>query len=119
MRVLNTEADTVIPDVEPKTGVVEKMVGLRLQREGRALFSFSRPTRSAIDMFLVPQPLDIAFLDEDLTVMEIHGAHPVTANPATWRTYRPEEPYRYALEVEAGLLPSRGFDTGHELRLLG
>ncbi|MFB6294610.1 MAG: DUF192 domain-containing protein [Candidatus Nanohaloarchaea archaeon] len=118
MRVLNRNADTVIPDVEPKTGVVEKMLGLRFRRSGRALFSFARPTRSPIDMFLVPRPLDIAFLDENLEVMEIHGAHPVTANPATWRVYRPEEPYRYALEVEAGLLPSRGFDIGHDLHLL-
>lgn len=118
MRVLNPDADTVIPDVDPKTGQMEKFVGLRLQQDGRALFSFSRPTRAPIDMLLVPRPLDIAFLDSEMRVMEIHGAHPVTADPATWRLYRPEHPYRYALEVEAGLLPSLGFDTGHQLRLL-
>ncbi|MDY6768896.1 MAG: DUF192 domain-containing protein [Candidatus Nanohaloarchaea archaeon] len=118
MRVLNPAADAVVPDVRPKTGVLDKFIGLRMQGEGRALFSFSRPTRSPVDMLLVPRPLDIAFLDEEFRVMEIHGAHPVTTDPATWRLYRPDRPYRYALEVEAGLLPSLGFAEGHRLRLL-
>ncbi|MDY6768619.1 MAG: DUF192 domain-containing protein [Candidatus Nanohaloarchaea archaeon] len=118
MRILNRETGTVISDVEHKTGPLQKFLGLRFRSDGRALFSFDRPTRAPIDMVFVPQPLDIAFLDDEMNVMEIHGAHPVTFNPDTWRSYRPDEPYTYALEVEAGLLPYLGFDTGHRLKKL-
>lgn len=119
MRVLNQDNGKVIAEVEHMRNPLQKFLGLRFRKEGRALFSFSRPTRAPVDMFLVPRPLDIAFLDEDMEVMEIHGAHPVNLNPDTWRYYRPDEPYSYALEVEAGLLPYMDFDEGHRLELLG
>lgn len=115
MRVLNTDADAVIPHVEHKTGVIEKAMGLRFRTDGRAFFSFARPTRAAIDMLFVRTPLDIAFLDEDMQVMEIHGAFPVSLHPVTWRLYRPQDPYQYVLEVEQGLLQEKGFAEGDVL----
>lgn len=115
MRVQNTETGTVIPGIERKDGMLEKVIGLRFRREGRALFTFSRPTTAAIDMVFVPVPLDIAFLDGYMEIMEIHGAFPVTLHPATWRLYRPQEPYRYVLEVEKGLLAENGFDEGDRI----
>lgn len=115
MRIVNEAAGTVIPDVEPMTTPLRRVLGLRFRQDSRAFFSFRRPTRAPIDMLLVPSPLDIAFLDADMNVLEIHGAHPVTLNPDTWRLYRPDEPYRYVLEAEAGLLHHLGFAAGDRL----
>lgn len=115
MRVLNTTNGTVIPDIEHRESIVEKWMGLRFQADGRAFFSFSRPTRGAIDMLFVRTPLDIAFLDAEMRIMEIHGAFPVTLHPVTWRLYRPQDSYRYVLEVEKGLLREKGFAEGHVL----
>ncbi|MCJ7479156.1 MAG: DUF192 domain-containing protein [Candidatus Nanohaloarchaeota archaeon QJJ-7] len=117
MRVFNRDTGSVIPEVRRMESQFQKFLGLRF-REGRALFSFDRPTRAPLDMVFVPQPLDIAFLDEDMEVMEVHGAHPVTINPETWKFYSSEEPYSHVLEVEAGLLPHLGFDIGHSLELM-
>lgn len=118
MRVVNRDADTVIANVERKDSMVQKFMGLRFRTEGRAFFSFRRPTRAAIDMAFVRCSLDIAFLNEDMEILEIHGAFPLTLEPATWRVYRPSEPYKYALEVEKELLQEKGFEEGHTLDVL-
>lgn len=118
MRIRNEATGTVIPDVEHKESLLEKGMGLRFREPGRAFFSFDQPTRQPFDMLFVRGPLDIAFLDDDMEIMEIHGAFPVTLHPLTWRTYRPNDPYRYVLEVEQGLLPAHGFEAGHTLDVL-
>lgn len=118
MRVLNRDTGAVIPDVTHKSSVLEKAMGLRFRKTGRAFFTFDRPTRAAIDMALVRGPLDIAFLDDDMEIMEIHGAFPLTHHPATWKLYRPDEPYRYVLEVEKELLQEMEFEEGHRLKVI-
>jgi len=118
MRIRNEETGAMIPEVERRDGVLGKMLGLRFRRDGRVLFTFSRPTSAAIDMVFVPVPLDIAFLDADMEIMEIHGALPVTLHPVTWRLYRPDTPYRYVLEVEKGLLERNGFEEGHKVDVI-
>ncbi len=118
MRILNRETDTVIPNVEHMTSTFQKFMGLRFRREGRAFFSFPRQTRAALDMLFVRTPLDIAFINADMEVMEIHGAFPLTLHPTTWRLYRPQKPYRYALEVEQGLLQEQDYTEGDTLTVL-
>lgn len=118
MRVADRDADTVIPDVDRKDGILQKILGLRLKDHGRALFTFRQPTKAGIDMFLVPRPLEIAFIDEDMQIAEIHGAHPVTLDPDTWRTYRPEKPAKYVLEVEKGMLAEKGVEQGNRVAFL-
>ncbi len=118
MRVLNRDTGSVIPEVEHKSSPLQKFMGLRFRKAGRAFFSFNRPTRAAIDMALVRGPLDIAFINEDMEIMEIHGAFPLTHHPATWRLYRPENPYRYVLEVEKELLQEREFKEGHQVKIV-
>ncbi len=117
MRVVDRETGNVISEIEHQAGWLQKLLGLRFRR-GRALLSFDRPTRAPVDMFLVPAPLDLAFLDADMNVLEVHGAHPVTLNPDTWRSYRPDTPYQHVLEVEAGLLPHLGVEPGHRLAVV-
>lgn len=117
MRVLNKDTGAVVPGVEHKESLFEKMMGLRFRREGRAFFSFDQPTREPFDMAFVLGPLDIAFLNEDMEVMEVHGALPLSPNPVSWRLYRPDEPYQYVLETEHRLMPYLGFEEGHELEL--
>ncbi|MFB6076677.1 MAG: DUF192 domain-containing protein [Candidatus Nanohaloarchaea archaeon] len=118
MRVLNRDTGTVIPDVEVKESVWEKFVGLRFRSEGRAFFRFDRDVYAPFDMMFVRTPLDIAFLDDEMQVMEIHGAYPLTPDPYTWRLYRPDDPYRYVLETEQGMLVDHGYEPGHELAVL-
>lgn len=118
MRVVNRDAEAVIPNVKPMTNVFQKFMGLRFKKEGRAFFSFHWPTRAALDMVFVRYPLDIAFIDEDMTILEIHGAFPLTLHPVTWRLYRPQEKYKHALEVEKGLLHEKGFKEGHTIEAI-
>ncbi len=113
MRIVNRETGGVIPDVARMDTPLKRFMGLRFREPGRAFFTLPRPARVRIDMLFVRGPIDIAFLDAEKTVQEIHGAHPVTTRPATWRTYRPNEPVSYVLEVERGLLAEHGFAPGH------
>lgn len=116
MRIVNEDTDDVIPRVRRCDTFLSRCMGLRFRTPGRAYLAFSRDTRAAIDMLFVRGPIDIAFLDRDHEIIEIHGAPPVTMDPHTWRMYRPDEPYRAALEVEKGLLKERGWAAGHTLR---
>lgn len=118
MRILNQDTGTIIPAVEHKETLLEKGIGLRFRESGRAFFSFDAPTRQPFDMLFVRGPLDIAFLDKEMRIMEIHGAFPVTLHPITWRTYRPNEPYQYVLETEQEMLLEQGFEEGHTLDVL-
>lgn len=118
MRIVNKDTGTIIPNVQHHESLLGKMWGLRFRQEGRAWFSFSRPVREPFDMLFVRGPLDMAFVNEEMEIMEIHGAFPVTLHPVTWRTYRPEQPYKHVLEVEKELLIDLGFEEGHTLTVL-
>lgn len=117
MRVVNEATDAVIPDVRHMDTALKRFLGLRFRAPGRAFFSFPRDTTARFDMLFVRGPIDVAFCDSDMVVRELHGAHPVTLAPETWRTYAPDEPYRYVLETEKGLLTDRGFAPGQQLRV--
>lgn len=105
----------IIDDVRVKQSILQKVVGLRFVASGRAWFPFKRETQAAIDMVGMRFPLDIAFLAADGTVQEIVEAEPFSLNPATWRTYQPEEPFNSVLEVEQGLLDRLDIQKGCRL----
>lgn len=117
MRVHNLDRDIVIPHVDHKSSPLQKAVGLRFSQDGRAFFPFNRPVREPIDMLFVPRPLDLAFLDAEMRVIEVQRADPVSLHPATWQFYRPDEPYHALLEVEAGLFAEKGMRVGDRFTL--
>ncbi len=59
-------------------------------------------------------PLSIAFISENGTIMEIQQMEPETTD-----THKPEEPYRYALEVNQGFFEENGIDAGDEVSIPG
>ncbi|MEF8874046.1 MAG: DUF192 domain-containing protein [Candidatus Thermoplasmatota archaeon] len=57
-------------------------------------------------------PLSIAFISENGTIMEIQQMEPETTE-----THRPEEPYRYALEVNQGFFQENQVNVGDEVSI--
>lgn len=72
--------------------------GLSLQKKGKMLFKFRKPTKAAIDMALLSKKLHLYFIDEQKKVIHTEKAHPWTWNPKTWKIYRPNQKYKYLLE---------------------
>jgi uncharacterized membrane protein (UPF0127 family) len=71
------------------------------------LFVFARRGLHAFWMQGVRLPLDIAWIDERWTVVDVAvEAPPCTAAPCP--IYAPSAPARYVLEVRAGVLAARG-----------
>jgi hypothetical protein len=64
-------------------------------------------------------PLDIAYIGEDLTVLDIRrmSVEPDPSNPQV--TYPSRFPAQYALEVAAGELEKAGVEPGDKVELLG
>ena len=58
-------------------------------------------------------PLSIAFVADDGRVVSVHEMVPCQADPC--RVYRPEGPYRYAVELPAGAFPDAGIGPGDEV----
>lgn len=63
------------------------------------LMGFSKECRPGIWMLFMRFPINIAFLDNDMNVLEIReNLKPVSLNPKTWRIYYPEKRCRYVVE---------------------
>ncbi len=52
------------------------------------------------------RPLDLIFLDNDFTVLELKRAVPLTINPKTWKVYKSERA-KYCLEIKTGLVKAK------------
>lgn len=85
-------------NVELADTFLSKFFGFRFRSEGKMMFYFSDDVRAQIDMLFVSNPLYLYFIDSDKTVIEVQKAEPWRWNPATWKFYRPDRPYRYLLE---------------------
>ena len=85
-------------EVELADSLLKKSWGLSRRSEGKMLFVFSRPLRPAIDMMLVPESLNMYFLDSERRVVEVVEAEPWTLDPRTWMIYRPKSDSKYLLE---------------------
>ena len=77
-------------EAELADSFLKKFVGMRFRRDGKMLFSFVE-RKPFIDMFFVPENLQLIFIDGDKKVSEVIDAKP-------WRIYRPSKPAKYLLE---------------------
>lgn len=70
------------------------------------LFAWDADATSGFWMKDTLIPLDVAFFEEEGTLVEVLSMVPCEAGPCP--TYRPSAPYRYALEAPAGRLSAMG-----------
>ncbi len=93
--------------------------GRRNIREGTGmLFVFPEEQELTFVMRGCLVPLDIAFLDSDLRVVQVHTMA-VEPDLAGRVPYRSKVPAQYALEVPAGELRAAGITIGDRAKLLG
>jgi uncharacterized protein len=78
-------------------------------------FLFSTPVQQTFYMLNTLIPLDIAFWDEDLEIIDVMTMTPCTAQPC--QTYLPGSEFVGALEVNAGALESRRIRPGDRVAL--
>ena len=90
----------------------EEMAPLANGTERGMLFVFDFERTTGFWMRNTIIPLDIAFIGADGTIVTIH-----TMVPLDERSYRPTEPYRYALEVNANVFSRFGIHTGDNIQL--
>lgn len=77
------------------------------------LFVFEEDTRSGFWMKDTLIPLSIAFADADGRIHTVLDMEPCRADPCP--SHAPDEPYRYALEVEQGAFDEIGVGSGWRL----
>ncbi len=88
-----------------------------LDPDAGMLFVFAAPTQASFWMKNTLIPLAIAFMDSDwhiVAILEMPMAQDPAAGP--FPTYRPEKPYRYALEVNAGFFSKHDLDDRAQVR---
>lgn len=91
-----------------------------LPPEQGMLFMYVEPQdeESGFWMYRTRIPLDIAFLDEDGTILTILAMEPCPdVDPRGCRTYPPGVPYHSALEVNRGWFAQRGVGVGDRVVL--
>lgn len=86
-----------------------------LPKDQGMTFLFSTPVRQQFHMFNTLIPLDIAFWDEDNEIIDVMTMTPCTAQPCP--SYLPASEFTGALEVNAGVLESKGVRPGDTVAL--
>ncbi len=82
-------------------------------REGDAmLFEFSETKKFSIHTFFVFFSIDLIYLDDDFTVLEIEK------NLPPFRFYTPDKEAKYLIELPAGVIEKKEIMEGHELQIL-
>lgn len=76
------------------------------------LFIYEENVHNSFWMKDTQIPLSIAFISEEGTIMEIQQMEPETTD-----SHKPEEPYRYALEVNQGFFRENQIVVGNEISL--
>lgn len=77
------------------------------------LYATEKPGSSGFWMYNTLIPLDIAFIDGEGRIVSTHTMTPCGSDaPAGCPVTRPGEPYRAALEVNAGLFEAHGIGAG-------
>lgn len=94
----------------------KQMIGLMFRKSmpdnTGMLFKFNKPKVLSFWMANTYIPLDIAYLDSDMTVKHIDHMAPLST-----RTSYSVLPCQYALEVPAGDLQKHGISIGKKLKL--
>jgi uncharacterized membrane protein (UPF0127 family) len=121
------EADSVSLLVEVARSSAQKSFGLM---ERPALDSMSgmifvydadQPASAGFWMFRTKIPIDIAFIDSAGVIVKLLAMDPCESEmyASACETYVPNEPYRAALEVNAGWFVQHGVGEGSVVRLEG
>jgi uncharacterized protein len=79
------------------------------------LFVFDAVARKAMWMIEMKFPLDIVWLDENLTVLSISRDCPPCPNAVSCPTYSSVYKIKYAIEMTAGQADEYGFSLGKQL----
>jgi uncharacterized protein len=119
---LATGNDTLVIYAEVARTAEQRTMGLMERRSlsdtAGMLFVYSndQPATAGFWMYRTRIPLDIAFADSSGRIVAIRQMVPCEAHLAAGcRTYEPGQPYRVALEVNAGVLSRRGVRIGSRL----
>ena len=114
--------DTVPLVLELARTTAQERMGLmerrHLAERAGMLFVYDslQPPAAGFWMFRTRIPLDIAFLDSAGVIRSTRAMIPCTATiPEGCETYLPGTPYRFALEVNAGMLQRWGAGVGARL----
>ena len=117
-------SDTIPLRVQLAVSAEQRSMGLmerrRLADDAGMLFVYdsTQPPDAGFWMFRTLIPLDIAFVDSAGVIRSIRAMVPCTATIAEGcKSYTPDVPYRYALEVNAGFLARHGVVAGNRLLL--
>jgi uncharacterized protein len=122
---VETATDTFVVAVEIAQRHVERALGL-MERDSLGenegmLFVFDRDQAGddGFYMYRTLIPLDIAFTDDDGSIVRILTMEPCEQPVARWcPRYEPGVGYRTALEVNAGWFGARGVAIGDRLTLI-
>ena len=95
----------ILKNVPVASSLPELAKGLSGKKSGRLLLRFSKPGLHSIWMPFMHFSLDLAFLSGAGKIITVlRGIPPISHLPSTWKTYSPENPCSFILEVESGLL---------------
>jgi uncharacterized membrane protein (UPF0127 family) len=83
-----------------------------LAEDAGMLFLFREDTQTGFWMRNTLVPLSIAFIAADGTILEVQDMEPETTD-----LHRPDQTYRYALEVNQGWFAERGLGPGDSVQL--
>ena len=102
--------DVVLASLEVAAGRAARAKGL-LGRDGLDGAILLRPCRS-VHSFRMRFPIDVAFLDADMTVVRTSRLVPNRVTPPCWSA-------RAVVEAEAGSFASWGLNIGDQLEVRG
>ncbi|MFP4001301.1 MAG: DUF192 domain-containing protein [Thermoplasmata archaeon] len=112
----NSEGEEIVMTVEVAETEEERSQGLMdrdsLCEDCGMLFVYEEDVHNGFWMKDTQIPLSIAFISKNGTIMEIQQMEPETTD-----THRPEESYRYALEVNQGFFQENGIGAGDQISI--
>jgi len=113
MKVFNKTRNIVLSeDCGIADSFLSRLRGLMLSKNRDLLLVSPREdvASSTIHMLFMLYPIDVLWIGEDMRVVDMAGQLPPFSplKPATWRTYKPNSPAKYVLELGLGRL----LDTG-------
>ncbi|HSO25426.1 MAG TPA: DUF192 domain-containing protein [Methanobacteriaceae archaeon] len=108
--LINKSKNKSLGNVEFADSFFSRFRGLMLKKDIKSGLVLKIPAGrgkrgSAIHMFFMRIPLDIIFADADLKVVDMVSLDP-------WKTYTPQHPARFVVELQKGLLKESETEIG-------
>jgi uncharacterized protein len=108
--LINKSKNKSLGNVEFADSFFSRFRGLMLKKDIKSGLILKIPAGrgkrgSAIHMFFMRIPLDIIFADADLKVVDMVSLDP-------WKTYTPQHPARFVVELQKGLLKESETEIG-------